>query len=326
MKKYLLLIMLFVALVWSNVSMVNIVNADVITLQPGPEGKDTWIWDSHDWSHGDWGEMRVNDVTVSLQHGLIEFDLSAIPSGAVINSAALQLYRYDGWSDSGLIVCSHAIDSAWSEDVSWSNQPTLNAACGSQTTIFGNGWYSWDITALTQKWVDGTKVNNGVALFDHGSSVYQRLVTSDNAAATEPSYALAPTGPELRPRLVIDFTLEPNNPPVAICTNVTVAADSNCMASASIDAGSSDPDSDPITITQSPAGPYGLGTHTVTLTVSDSELSDTCSATVTVFDNLAPTISCPGYISVNNDSDICGAVVTYASPSIADNCVATINL
>lgn len=74
-----------------------------------------------------------------------------------------------------------------------------------------------------------------------------------------------------------------NQPPVALCQNVTVSAGTNCMASASIDNGSFDPDGDPITLSQSPAGPYVQGNTTVTLTVTDNHgASSQCLGTVTV--------------------------------------------
>jgi hypothetical protein len=84
-----------------------------------------------------------------------------------------------------------------------------------------------------------------------------------------------------------------NQPPVAACQNVTVAAGASCNASASVNNGSSDPDGDPITLSQSPAGPYGLGQTLVVLTVTDDENASTsCNATVTVVDTVAPTLSC----------------------------------
>ena len=48
-----------------------------------------------------------------------------------------------------------------------------------------------------------------------------------------------------------------------------------------------------------------------------------CTATVTVLDNIAPTISCPGNVTQNNDASLCGAAVTYNVTS-ADNCTGEI--
>jgi hypothetical protein len=84
----------------------------------------------------------------------------------------------------------------------------------------------------------------------------------------------------------------PNEPPVALCRNVTVTVDETCQADASIDAGSFDPDGDPITLSQAPPGPYDIGDTLVTLTVTDDGgLSDTCTGTVTVVDPVPPEIS-----------------------------------
>jgi probable HAF family extracellular repeat protein len=83
-----------------------------------------------------------------------------------------------------------------------------------------------------------------------------------------------------------------NRPPTAVCHDVTLAAGSACTATASIDAGSFDPDGDTITVSQSPPGPYPLGTTLVTLTATDpAGLSSSCTATVTVVDQTPPAIN-----------------------------------
>jgi hypothetical protein len=70
--------------------------------------------------------------------------------------------------------------------------------------------------------------------------------------------------------------------PIALVQNVTVQASTGGgTASANINNGSNDPDGGPITITQSPAGPYPQGNTTVTLTVTN-EVGAFAQATATV--------------------------------------------
>jgi hypothetical protein len=91
----------------------------------------------------------------------------------------------------------------------------------------------------------------------------------------------------------------PNLPPVAKCKDFsepyTSSAGGVCVGSVTtsdIDNGSSDPDGDPIVCTLTPAGPFGLGSSSVTLTCTDpSGASDSCMATVTVVDNTPPTFN-----------------------------------
>lgn len=110
-----------------------------------------------------------------------------------------------------------------------------------------------------------------------------------------------------------------NRPPVATCQNVTVSAGSNCTADASIDNSSTDPDGNAITLTQLPAGPYALGSRTVTLTVTDSNgASSSCSAIVTIVDSTPPQVTPPA-----NASYQCLSNVPPGNPSqvtAADNC------
>jgi len=199
------------------------ISAEAVTLQPGPEGKDTWIWDSQDYSHGDWGELRVNDTSSFNQYTLIEFDLSSIPTGSPITSAILGLYRYGGWNNSGLKVDAHQILSSWTEDVRWSTRPVFNSSPESTTNVYGNGWYTWDITSLAQEWINATTPNDGIALFDDGTSYFKRFVSSDNATATQPSYALPPTDPSYRPYLEVNVVPEPISSILFVTGGATLA-------------------------------------------------------------------------------------------------------
>jgi hypothetical protein len=65
---------------------------------------------------------------------------------------------------------------------------------------------------------------------------------------------------------------------------------------------------------------FAIGTTTVTCTASDAAGNTaSCSFTVTVVDNMPPTITCPANITVNTDPGNCSAVVTF-NPTISDNC------
>jgi hypothetical protein len=110
-----------------------------------------------------------------------------------------------------------------------------------------------------------------------------------------------------------------NQPPVAVCADVTVYAYPDCTAYALIGVGSYDPDGDPITLIQSPPNPYPVGTNIVTLTVVDSHgASNSCTARVIVIDTSSPTITCPSNITVYA-TGVGGATVTFVDP-IADSC------
>jgi hypothetical protein len=84
----------------------------------------------------------------------------------------------------------------------------------------------------------------------------------------------------------VKYSQVTNEPPVAVCQDVTVMADGNCegvVLPEDVDDGSYDPDGDPITLSLSPPGPYPMDGNTVTLTVTDNQgASSTCTATVTV--------------------------------------------
>ncbi|MEZ4892512.1 MAG: HYR domain-containing protein [Saprospiraceae bacterium] len=65
--------------------------------------------------------------------------------------------------------------------------------------------------------------------------------------------------------------------------------------------------------------PVGVTTN-VFQAMDGSGNTATCFFTVSIADVTSPTANCPANISRNNDAGVCGAVVTYSSPTGSDNC------
>ncbi len=66
---------------------------------------------------------------------------------------------------------------------------------------------------------------------------------------------------------------------------------------------------------------FPIGVNNVSFTATDENgNSTTCTFTISVSEDVAPTIICPADITVNTDQGICTAAVNYNLPTAADNC------
>lgn len=116
-----------------------------------------------------------------------------------------------------------------------------------------------------------------------------------------------------------------NTPPTAVCQDITIQLDAAGTASivgADVDGGSSDNcgvatlDVDPATFDCS-----HIGENTVTLTVSDAAGNTaTCTAIVTVEDNVAPTASCQDLTVALDANGTAAIVAADVDNSSTDNC------
>ena len=77
-----------------------------------------------------------------------------------------------------------------------------------------------------------------------------------------------------------------------------------------------------VTTTHTSGSTFGLGSTTVTYTVTDAANNvNTCSFVVNVVDNVAPVIvSCPTTQTVYNTASSCTAAATWTPPTATDNC------
>jgi hypothetical protein len=121
-------------------------------------------------------------------------------------------------------------------------------------------------------------------------------------------------------------TVVDNILPTALCKNATVYLDADgnaTVAAAQVNNGSYDNCGiQHLSVSPSAFTCANTGANPVTLTVTDvNGNSASCQATVTVLDNILPSISCPGPILVSTDQTSCQATgISLDSPVYNDNC------
>lgn len=215
--KYLIYVAFFFLFLEANLLAQSYIekNDPCVTLRPGSlDGKDAFV-------HGLFSQVNINyggnnqlaAMTWTFQgvegtvRGLIEFDLTSIPSGSVITSAALSLYGigdnsgFGGHSD--LSGSNEAwiqrVTSFWDEGtVTWNTQPSstsVNQVALNASTVSNEDYIDLDVTALVQDML--TFGNNGFMIKMQDENYYRRLnfASSDNSNA------------ELHPQLVVCYQL-----------------------------------------------------------------------------------------------------------------------
>ncbi|NND61598.1 MAG: choice-of-anchor B family protein [Flavobacteriaceae bacterium] len=123
--------------------------------------------------------------------------------------------------------------------------------------------------------------------------------------------------------------------PIAVCQNITAQLDENgevVVSGSEVDGGSSDNSgSYTITLSQNSFDCSDIGTNNITVTVTDpSGNTDTCSATITIEDNIAPVLDCLGNQSVTFDEGeafyTLPDYVALGEVSGTDNCTTSLSI
>jgi len=175
------------------------------TIKPdGIEGKDSFVSSAvPDDNYGDltYGFLgsSVDSPSIFIR-GYFQYDLSTIPSTAVVTSANFALY----YATSGLAdlpLGLYKVLEEWDEAIiSWNNQPTcsteseytLTIYSGSTTGVYKH-WYN--LTDLIQGWLDGSIVNYGMMIRDADESSLDTMAWVGSSEADE----------EYRPKLTINY-------------------------------------------------------------------------------------------------------------------------
>jgi len=129
---------------------------------------DAYIWAAWPDYTGDWENLYTGIYSGGRKRTLIRFDLGFMPPGAVVDSAALGIYRND--EGGARTVNVYRITAAWAEtgagSVTWNNFGGYDPTVRGSFAAAGSGWKTANVTALVQGWVNGSYPNYGVLLDD----------------------------------------------------------------------------------------------------------------------------------------------------------------
>ena len=200
--------------------------ATIIIQPPKSFGVDGYLASLSDSTknYGKSKDLLVGDRDRAFR-ALFWFDMSALPPGTQINSAALDLYvdNYNGPNGNSAKIGAYRVRRAWGEGTgdgnatgdgatwyrtdgtgSWETPGGDFDSAATSTTVLPevkDVRVQWDVTALAQNWVDDADSNLGVLLMlvdeaPSGSGLERKLVSNDGDDASK------------HPRLIIDYTLK----------------------------------------------------------------------------------------------------------------------
>ncbi|MGI9289136.1 MAG: DNRLRE domain-containing protein [Pseudomonadales bacterium] len=187
-----------------SVKVYDVATPQTLILQPGAESKDTFI----EGESGHTGHNKGNDnglKTSSLigkeYRTLLQFDLSALPASATVQTATLELYLQNFGSTD--MVKAHRLVRDWTEDgATWDDYDGTNSwntpggdydpEVAGSFLANGTGPKSMGITAAAQAWVSGSQPNYGLILLSDPSPSgnENKYHSSDNASEPHPKLTL----------------------------------------------------------------------------------------------------------------------------------------
>ncbi len=191
-------------------------------LQPTPTtGLDSYIkQEMQDERRGTDIELKVKTESGKLMRSLLRFDLSSLPTDAIVSSATLSLWVKEV-RDGNATIRAHQVTASWNEaEVTWKARDKAanllwaglggdyNAAVLSSHNVVKdvkNYWATWNVTSATTGWISAPATNFGLILESPVTSPKNetKFKSSDDGTTSQ------------RPKLEVCFsaglTLAPSN-------------------------------------------------------------------------------------------------------------------
>ena len=179
---------------------------------------------SPDTAYGDAADLVVERNSSGEGGALLRFDLSGIPSNAVISSAQLGLYLVAASppSPGTVSIDAYRITQPWdAATVTWNTKPGIDSTVRGTAPIglALNQYYTWDLTSLVADFVSGAATNYGFGLRGPVTGTFLRTFKGNataNAARLRVSYTVSATPTRTHTR-----TPSPTRTPTATGTSTS---------------------------------------------------------------------------------------------------------
>ena len=130
--------------------------------------------------------LQTSASSSNTRRAFFQWDVSAIPSNALVTSASMTVFQLSSSGPANLYV--HRVSSVWSElAVTASTHPAYALAQVAQTSVVGsptNLPITFDLTTLVGQWVNGSYANDGVML-QQGGPNGTMFASSENATSSQ---------------------------------------------------------------------------------------------------------------------------------------------
>lgn len=213
-NKVLLSSLVVLVLLFTSTTTISIVQAPQETKTLEPKADSSVSSESPNFNVGRYYKLEVW-VSFEERFSFLMFDLSEIPSGAVIEEAKLRLYTSGDESKKAPISVYHCPSNDWTEDgITYNNKPSFSTTpidTANVTNTFT--WYTWNVTGTVQSTVKATDKRLSLVL------------KADSQGWVEFMSKNSPFGQPLgsdRPKLVVSYTAPPPSGTNPILTGLIV--------------------------------------------------------------------------------------------------------